>query len=61
MVQRVNFDIDMRVLRTNALGEVKLNNAIIVGFQPFTNGVQQYFQTTIEVALEWGREVEFKV
>jgi len=61
LVQRVDFDIDMRVLGTNALGEVKLNNSIIISLHPSAYGVQNYFHTTVEVPLERGSEVELEV
>ena len=61
LVQRVNFNVDVRVLGANALREMNLNDAIIIGPQPSADRVQHYFQAAIEVSLEWSGEVALKV
>ncbi len=61
LVQRVDFNVDVRVLGANALREVKLNDAVVIGTQPSADRVQHYFQATVEVPLERSGEVALKV
>jgi hypothetical protein len=61
LVQRVDFNVDVRVLGAHALREMNLNDAIIIGPQPPTDRVQHDFQAAIEVSRERSGEVALKV
>jgi hypothetical protein len=61
LIKCVDFNVDMWVLGANALREVKLNDAIVIGTQPSADGVQHYFQAAVKVSLERSGEVALKV
>src|SRR5437588_12963955 len=61
VVQRVDFDVDVWVLGANALREVNLNDAVIIGTQPSADRVQHNFQAAVEISLERSGEIALKV
>src|SRR6058998_1459270 len=61
VVERVDFDVDVWVLGANALREVKLNDAVIIGTQRSADRVQHYFQAAVEIALQRSGEIALKV